>query len=1355
MSVENSHIILCEKCNSKFDVTSFKPGQKLRCSECKTVMVVPVRETTPLVSVSVTPPLEEIKQEPKKEEEQVSTQDTPSLQKEAEPPQESTENSPNTVESSTSSESLTIKDSSSEETENPPSSQDHLTEEKEVIPPSSAPEISSETDENEEKLPISSENTPEEKELDISSEVKEEVKEETTPSETPEINVSEESISSNTENTKEHTSSESSEEPSEEKKKDDSSTKRIYLEKRETEDLKPSSSFVEDDVMTSKLELEKGQPLLFHPPSSAEEESTTSRIRVDDFSSQTSGRLRPELFSQEVVHTDRLKAKIDLEEAIKAQEKNQFLAEENIEPPQTTDTSEKAIETEAEEERIKTEAFVKTEQEEKIIAREVEEANVNDQEAYAQKEEERIRAEEESPKETETNSEEAETFVKKTEKETHKETEKEEESTTSEESDTSSNASSEEEIPLLPLPIKLGAKAIQILKEKGKLEQIPKHLLEEKNNSSSKSNSEEDSSESESESESEPKSETSKSEPSLFPESCFPSSIVLSQEVFALLSRALEISEEKLSQSVYSALGLKNLETNPEKINKRIRQALRKLKNFQEDTSYEKCRQFILQLRKVLENPKKKEKYDRLLQKKAPLASSVKTTKTKEDISDTTTEEEIDTEESPVDTEETQEESSEEVLSEETEPEERTEEEPLAEDETEENAEDEKEKKTLAKTKGTKKETSSEKDKAEKPVKVGKEEKTLTERKKTERLQPKKEKKTTEEAKAETAPTPEKDTAKPRKRTERVKKGGERKKNTSKKPLLFIGIAGFLAVGAIVFFIFFNKNSSGANEEKAQLWSQYYETIAQLEKKGSFKEYENPLTFVKYHYEIAKWCRDHQKIDNNFAEKYELHLEQVVLALKTLPEQVKQDPWAYKEAWQHFGYNFDASDNLWKTEKDQQKQKESRGIVQEILGPQVASVESEQFEIHCQEGGWFSGAIYLDQFLPRLTKAYESIVAKYPKVKDRKKKLRILIFGDKKAYMDYARRHRPEAEDEPGVYFPDDSLLVILRNKPEQGKDTFSNEDLFHHGNFYEMVLSKDSGTPVVITNAEVSASEVLGENVAKHRTKHYFIAVQFSPKYNAAQKAIEAGQAFEELYRNFYAEMMRHFPDLKDVNRLMPYFIFKDRDEYVNYGKKKKDSSAEYAGGHYEPWSKRMMTFYSEGDENGWAQEVIFHEGTHQLMHFIANYNSSIMMWFSEGVADYISGFRVLPDGKYEVARVNNRRLQEYQMYLKVAPKKLMTTDDLLKFTYARRTVVFSDKSTTEAEKSFLFGRVYYQAWVTVYYFLKGPNEDHRKRFLNYFKAELEGKGGLEKIRECFEGLDMNVLDREIRKFAETLRTD
>ena len=73
--------------------------------------------------------------------------------------------------------------------------------------------------------------------------------------------------------------------------------------------------------------------------------------------------------------------------------------------------------------------------------------------------------------------------------------------------------------------------------------------------------------------------------------------------------------------------------------------------------------------------------------------------------------------------------------------------------------------------------------------------------------------------------------------------------------------------------------------------------------------------------------------------------------------------------------------------------------------------------------------------------------------------------------------------------------------------------------------------------------------------------------------------------------------------------------------------------------------------------------------------------------------------------------------------------------------------------QKSFLFGRVYYQAWIMVYYFLKGPNEEYRKKFLEYFKAELEGKGGLEKIKECFGDIDMIALDRDIRKFAETLK--
>jgi hypothetical protein len=840
-----------------------------------------------------------------------------------------------------------------------------------------------------------------------------------------------------------------------------------------------------------------------------------------------------------------------------------------------------------------------------------------------------------------------------------------------------------EDYPLLPLPIKITEKTIEKAKAQGTYLQIPPSLLA---TLSSKVLKEEEEENSLKEEEEKKKKKRKKH---------FSSTIEVSSSTLKALSKFLNIPRPLFSENLYSILGFKEFEPSSEELAQAIQLALEKLEPLKakkiEDSR--ECVDLLQELEKIIQTPKRKEKYDHYLKAKL------------ENLEEIDGKEEV---ESPP-------------------------------------KEEKPEKKEESASATLEKKTESKKEESEKEPKEEKED---------------------QEQKKRTSPLKEKEKKKGKKeKPQSPTKGGSPKKGggvSPKKPkkkgekksskVLF----SFIPVVFLLVFLVFAFQQNWFTSSEVSPWEEYGALLKQLESQGGVENYTNPLVYVDNHFQLGQWCEEQGAEDKRFPERVNYHYKIIVTFLASRPDLVskEEDKFArYSRAWKLFSYQFDPESNLWKSPEEQKTPQpknlteKSESFARKILGEELSSKSSEHFEVFCQEGGWFSAKIYLEQFVPRMEDVYQEIVRLHEEVKDRKNKLKIMIFGDHESYKDYARRHRREAEDEPGIYFPDDSMLILFRARVEYNKDAFSNEDLFHHGNFYEMVLSKNSGPPIVITNAEISATEVLGEDIEKYRTQHYFIAVQRSTKYNARDKAVKAGKAFEEMYRNFFLVMREHFPELPDINRLMPYLIFKDREGYLAYRRKGKDKTADVSAGHYEPSKRRMITF--EQGDGDWANEIIFHEGTHQLMDFVSNYKSSSMMWFSEGMSDYIAGFKLLPDGSYRVGEVNDGRLQEYVMYLTRAEHLLLTTADLLDFTYSRREAIFQDRKLSEEMKNFRFSQVYFQSWVMTYYFFKGPNEQHRQRYMKYLRFEIEGKAGLEKVKEVFGDLDLQKLDKNIKDFA------
>lgn len=279
----------------------------------------------------------------------------------------------------------------------------------------------------------------------------------------------------------------------------------------------------------------------------------------------------------------------------------------------------------------------------------------------------------------------------------------------------------------------------------------------------------------------------------------------------------------------------------------------------------------------------------------------------------------------------------------------------------------------------------------------------------------------------------------------------------------------------------------------------------------------------------------------------------------------------------------------------------------------------------------------------------------------------------------------------------------------------------------------------------------VRGEAFQTFATKPYVLIVQRDSAGMENKIAEEWGDVLHSLQATFYPMLSRD-TGATPPRGPIPVLILRDNGEYTKYMRRSDAHTPVTSGGHYEPWSNRLVVYKSRTEAE---RETLFHEGTHQLVEAAMKTAGSDKgmrqaFWFSEGIADYFGGHAREWDGiekrwRYIPGTINPERIDSL---VKAKERgSLFTLAELLEY---RRFHYVKDKENPQ--KSDVVLNAYAQGWGLCYLLANWQEGKYRADFIRYVKDEFEGKSG----RACFEstfgkyGLD--ALEKEFLTMIDEL---
>ncbi|MFT7617014.1 MAG: hypothetical protein ACI97A_000647 [Planctomycetota bacterium] len=255
-------------------------------------------------------------------------------------------------------------------------------------------------------------------------------------------------------------------------------------------------------------------------------------------------------------------------------------------------------------------------------------------------------------------------------------------------------------------------------------------------------------------------------------------------------------------------------------------------------------------------------------------------------------------------------------------------------------------------------------------------------------------------------------------------------------------------------------------------------------------------------------------------------------------------------------------------------------------------------------------------------------------------------------------------------------------------------------------------------------------------------------------------------------AEFVRYFDgsiklEPKGDSRIR-IILFRNYKDYANYNRiKNPDRDITFALAHYEPDTKRLCvpldfgTMMGAGKDKKHAfREVMFHEGTHQVMHYFTNNNhlgSYGSMWSDEGVAEYFAGHCIDPeDGKIKFGRINTRiravAADQNDAKFRITMTELLTWT---RFKMSRARERGDDK---EQIANRIHSHVYSQGWAMVYFFNNFKGGIYKPKFMEIMKMQISkggktgGDSGLPVWRRIFTDAEFNKIEVEYFDYLDFL---
>ncbi len=276
---------------------------------------------------------------------------------------------------------------------------------------------------------------------------------------------------------------------------------------------------------------------------------------------------------------------------------------------------------------------------------------------------------------------------------------------------------------------------------------------------------------------------------------------------------------------------------------------------------------------------------------------------------------------------------------------------------------------------------------------------------------------------------------------------------------------------------------------------------------------------------------------------------------------------------------------------------------------------------------------------------------------------------------------------------------------------------------------------------------------------KPFVIIVQRDKNYDPEAVAMRWGETLEQLRDTFFERFGKKF-NLAEMDRPTPVLVLRYDSDYSKYLRKSDSRAQISSAAHFEPWSKRLVTWAEVDNTDSKTQKgisedevrtTLFHEGTHQLMDFYTTQrltNSGESLWFSEGIADYFGGHGRAwdtTDGRwrYEPGLINEGRVKE------LAEAKsggyLFKLEDLLVY---KRSDYERDKNMPNDPRP---RTAYAEGWGLVYYLANWNDGKLRPKFEEYVKLEMSGRSGRDAFLTVF-GNDLAAIEKDFHAMIDAL---
>ena len=208
---------------------------------------------------------------------------------------------------------------------------------------------------------------------------------------------------------------------------------------------------------------------------------------------------------------------------------------------------------------------------------------------------------------------------------------------------------------------------------------------------------------------------------------------------------------------------------------------------------------------------------------------------------------------------------------------------------------------------------------------------------------------------------------------------------------------------------------------------------------------------------------------------------------------------------------------------------------------------------------------------------------------------------------------------------------------------------------------------------------------------------------------------------------------------------------------------------GVYSQLDKRVTIFFDTDRVLPPAspKEVLFHEAVHQIIHYYhlqrAKESRPAAWWFQEGMGNYFEGY--YESGGETILRTSaaTSRLPmakemvsgERTKFINLVQLLTWTVDDI--WAFLNQGPQGAKDAMNNSHQQEVIKYAYAQSWALVHFLIHAGDGIYRPFFLEYFRSELEGRGGRDEFDRLFklhhEGLELSELENRFIKYVQNLK--